>query len=397
MVAILLCWVLALSPIASGPDVTVPPLHADTEDARIAREAWELGVSAYERGDFQTAIAAFERAYRFSGRPGPLFSLGQAHRHHWETTHDPRQRMLAIRRFEQYLEVDADGRRALEAERWITELQRVDELEGLDMGAPTRLGLASGVPGTKARIDGDDAISLPATPDVKPGFHTIEVTAPGHLSTTRRVEVPDGSTLTLEFDLVPAPGQMKISGPAGATVDIDGRRIGALPIKQAILLPPGEHRLVVDQPGRVAFVRTLEVTALEDMTLHVTLPRTGQRKVALVTVGTGAVSIGASLGLTIAALVVQRRAARFDAQLRHPSGSLTEADNRERLSLVAQRDDFRTAAVTTGVVGGVLVLAGVVLIVTDRPSASRNRRIERQSAQVWIRRSAQQGLLGGRF
>ncbi len=71
---IVLAAALAL-PASAQPRPTAP---SDVEAE--ARAAHRRGSAAYDLGDFDGAIAAFQAAYRLSPAPGLLFNLGQAYR-----------------------------------------------------------------------------------------------------------------------------------------------------------------------------------------------------------------------------------------------------------------------------------------------------------------------------
>jgi hypothetical protein len=93
MLWLLCCLLATTAPVSAVPGER--PLEAlpqvDRDEAR-ARGAWERGAQAYRDGRLLEAIAALEESYRYSGRTGALFSLGQAHRRRWEHEQDHAQR-----------------------------------------------------------------------------------------------------------------------------------------------------------------------------------------------------------------------------------------------------------------------------------------------------------------
>lgn len=76
------------------------------------------GLTAQDAGDFATAIAEYERAYRLVPHPEILFNLGQAHR----LDGQPARALAYYRR---YLAIEPDGRVAADAKRWIAELEPI--------------------------------------------------------------------------------------------------------------------------------------------------------------------------------------------------------------------------------------------------------------------------------
>ena len=363
----IVAW-LAFAEPATTPDEqpldTLP--RAERDEAR-AHEAWTKGAKAFEEGRLEEAIDHFEQTYRYSGRPGPLFSLGQAHRHLWEQHKDDRQRRLAIMRFEQYLLVDPEGRRKLEAERWITTLQSQSELEDLGEPAPlfTRIGLTSRTPGASASIDGGAFAKLPITPDVVPGHHEVVVTAPGFREQRRDVEVPEGSTVPMELTLEPIDAQLSVRGPIGAELWIDGERVGRLPTRGPIALTPGAHQVGVAQRGRTLFVRDLDLDRGESQRIDARLEPTGQRKVALATIVVGTTGSAASIVLMALALDFQRRAKAVQDD--RSDDGVGEATWDRGAQIAHRRDGLRTAALATGITGLAVLATGIVLWATDRP------------------------------
>src|SRR5581483_1627233 len=67
-------------------------------------------------------------------------------------------------------------------------------------------------------------------------------------------------------------GRLQISGGvAGATVSLDGEKIGALPIDKPIPLAPGEHRITVEKEAYSTFSSRATVTAGQTVVLQVVL------------------------------------------------------------------------------------------------------------------------------
>jgi hypothetical protein len=387
----LLAWLACAEPTstsrAEGPRPLEPLPQREHDEVR-AREAWNRGAQAFGEGRLEDAIREFEETFRHSGRPGPLFSLGQAHRHRWEKTGDPRQRALAILRYQQYLQLDPDGRRRLEAERLIRELQTIDELED-DADEPrifTRIGLASRTPGAIATIDGGPPVALPITPDVAPGRHEVVVSAPGFHAQRRALHVPEGSTVPLAVDLVPLGARLVVRGPAGADLYVDGGRVGALPRAGRLTLSAGVHQVGVAQRGRTLFVREVALGRGEQREVRAQLELTGQRKIAYAMFGIGAAAAAGSIVLGALAFDAQRHAQ--DIEDERTSGSIDDDAFQDRQQWIARRDSLRTASLATGISGLAVLAAGVVLYFTDRPPvASQLRRPDVRAQRLQLRPS----------
>lgn len=366
----LLIWATPESspPVETPSAASMPELPEVDEDEAKADAAWALGVAAYGNGELDEAIKQFRETYRYSGSAGPLFSLGQAHRHAYEQTEDDLHRRLAIQSYRAYIDKDPEGKRRFEAESFITELQTEAErdLEGIDRPVPfTGISVTSDIMDARVSVDGADAAVLPASLELDVGRHEVVVVAPGHRPWRRTVEVSEGSTVALVANPQPKPARLTVEGPAGADVYVDGERVARLPAPEGIEVAPGPHQVGVARRGRALFIREVDLGRGEARSMQAELESSGQRKVAVAALavgGSGLVAAGVLGGLALnaqsRALAIQRERTSAFLNLDH------ELEGRE---LQDQRDRLRGATVGTAVVGAVGVVAGVVLYLTDRP------------------------------
>ena len=354
--------------IGAPPEGNLEALPEADRNEAAARSAWEQGTLAYRQGRLEDAVRHFEETYRYSGRSGLLFSLGQAHRHLYESGGDERQRHLAIVRFQQYLEVEPEGKRKVEAERFLAELLPLSQLELEGMGEAalfTRVSVSSLAPGATVVVDDGEPVELPATPDVEPGAHTILVSAPGFHPARRNVDVPEGSTVSLEVPLRELEARLTVKAPGGADLYVDGQRVARLPVDAGVELAPGRHQIGVARTGRALFVRELELDRGEERELDASLEMTGQRKVSFATMAIGSAGIVTSGVFVGLALDAQQRARAIVAQ--QNESSISAAQELQRSELVTRRDAMRNAAIASGVTGAVVLATGVILYLTDRP------------------------------
>ncbi len=388
---------LALSLLLLGPAVPTPtgpaiwPEHREQLevlpqeelDLDEAKRLFSAGKQAAERGRWDEAIRYFAEAYRHSGSPGQLYSLGRGHRElYFHEGRDPVQLRLALLRFEQYLEQSPDGRNRDNAQRYIEELRPyVTVLEGFDQPVEiTRLMIYSPVDTAVVSVDGGPAQAAPLTLDVEPGSHRIVLSAPGHHDTTRTVDVPLGATVPLELSLRERPASLDVHGPEGAALYVDGQPSGQLPLSTELRLPPGPHQVAVAQAGRTAFVRELELSRGSEQALRVELPMTAQRKLSFVALGLGGAGVLTAGTLTGFALGRQAQARAIEQERR--TQGISEARYAEGQQAWRARDALRTAAITTGVVGTLALGTGVVLFFTDDPAlGDRLYRPERTTAR----------------
>ncbi|MCA9712445.1 MAG: PEGA domain-containing protein, partial [Myxococcales bacterium] len=346
----------------------LPVLPDDELDVDEAKRLFAAGKQAAEQGRWDEAIRYFAEAYRHSGSPGQLYSLGRGHRElYLNHGRDPVQLRLALLRFGQYLEQSPDGRNRDNARRYVEELRPyVAVLEGFDQPVViTRLMVHSPVGAATVSIDDGPTQPAPVTVDVEPGRHRIRVRAAGYHEVARTVEVPSGATVPVEVALPERAAALSITGPAGAALYVDGRRGGRLPLGAPLELPSGAHQVAVAQSGRTPFVRELSLGRGTTHALDVELPTTAQRKISLVTLGLG--GGGAVAAATLMGLALQRQGLARRIEHERRTEGIDEARFAAGQAAWRQRDAFRTAAIATGVVGGALLGAGLVLYLTDTP------------------------------
>lgn len=126
--------------------------------------------------------------------------------------------------------------------------------------------------GAQVMIDGEIVGDLPLqTPlKLKPGSHSIKITKPGHADYIDTFKIKRRKRTTLEIDLLPISGVLRLSSdPPGAMVIIDGRQLGETPYDGE--LKPGERALELRLPGYSTHKERVRVTAGEIYPLDVTL------------------------------------------------------------------------------------------------------------------------------
>jgi hypothetical protein len=374
----LLAVTLALALL--GPSDTTPPtilpehreeldvLPESERDIDQAKRLFEAGRRAAAARRWDESVRFFAEAYRYSESPGQLYALGRAHRAlYFDAGRDPVQLRLALLRFRQYVERGPEGPNRERAQRYIAELEPyANVLEGFDEDvAATRLMIHTTIDGAMVSVDDAEFRPAPLSVDVTPGRHRVSVRAVGHHDARRTVDVPEGVTVPLEVPLDPIAARLAVRGPKGADVWIDGQRTSRLPWETSVELPAGTHQLAVARAGRAADIRELSLRRGEQRTIDVDLHRTPRRTVSLIAMGLGGGSLVAAATLTGLAFGSQRRAQ--DIRRERETMGVSEDRFVEGQRAWQQRDAFRSAAIATGVVGGVLLATGVILYLTDRP------------------------------
>ncbi len=96
---------------------------ADATDSKaIARAAYQEGTKLFEVGEYQSALAAFKRAYLAYDEPAFLFNIGQCHRLLGDKAE-------AVRSYRQYLRKVPDSPNRGELEKIVADLEEALEKE----------------------------------------------------------------------------------------------------------------------------------------------------------------------------------------------------------------------------------------------------------------------------
>jgi len=96
---------------------------------------------------------------------------------------------------------------------------------------------------------------------LKPGRYELRISAPGHVERNEKVEIAAGEEKRLDFELQKDSARLKIEGePVGASVQIDGLKIGELPSVETEL-PPGKYAVTVSKDGHVSHAENIELHA----------------------------------------------------------------------------------------------------------------------------------------
>jgi tetratricopeptide (TPR) repeat protein len=359
---------------------SLPAAAADDAATKQALAFFEVGAQAYDAGNFKAAIKAFDEAYRLAPRPGVTFSLAQAHRRQYGLDRKPDDLRAAVKHYREYLgKVETGGRRE-------EVLQALDYLEPLaeklgntpDPGAKaapkvepqTSLMIMTRVKGAMISVDGGKPATTPVVAEVKPGKHTVRVTADGYFPDEREVPASAGITTPVDVPLQEMPGLVEIDAPSGAEVSVDGRPRGAAPFAKPLDVQAGRHLVTVTRNGYRVHAEEIDLARGEKKAVHAPLARTAQRKASFVLMGAGAGGLIA--GGVLAALAVGKQ---HEAQDIGNQASGTGCPPLQAGCTLAAYDDARNARDDlrrwAGVAAGgglALGVGGLLLYAFDQPS-----------------------------
>lgn len=345
-----------------------------------ARVYFDAGAQAYAAGRYPVAIEAFSAAYRLAARPALLFSMAQAERKQFWIDKKPDGLAHAIEHYRAYLTAVPEGARRDDAATALAELEPAAQRLGaapadtapLAAPAATRLLVSSQAPNASAAIDGAPAAPLPRLVDLPAGKHHVAISADGFYPDERDVTILPGVTTPLELNLREQPGQLTVEAEAGATVLIDGRAVGDVPLPHAIDVSNGHHTLAVARNGRQLFHEEITIDRGRPKTVIAPLVISRQRRISEVVMVVGAAGLatgGAFLGVAFAE---QGSAQSIHDQ--RQTGNITGAQLVQYNSDLTARDLWRTASIASAGGGLAVLVAGGALFLFDHPTGDTGRR-----------------------
>jgi tetratricopeptide (TPR) repeat protein len=225
-----------------------PALAQEGCDARCH---FQRGQSAYETGDYETAVNEWRAAYDMDSRPALQYNLAQAYERLGRYDE-------AVRSYEVYISAaPADDQRAQNARARVASLQqRVSN---------TSVLLTGGVEGAQIFIDGADRGRLPH-PDalrVDPGSHRIVVRAEGYQDFVSTVAVSPGQAATVEIEMTPGVSGTASTGGGGPSLigisilAVGGAVLIAGAITGGLALATVGNARTMDDVGPIEDARTL--------------------------------------------------------------------------------------------------------------------------------------------
>lgn len=267
-------------------------------DSPEARAYFETGAREYEKGNYANAVRAFEQAYALTTRPGLLFSIAQAYRKQYGNDGKAQNLRQAVDYYRRYLATDTTGKRRGEADTAIKDIEailarlppEVQSAPAPEEAPTTQLSITTQVEDATISIDGGPPRPLEAI-DVTPGKHKVVVHAPGYFPEEREVPAKQGQMTALDVPLREMPASISITGPAGASVTVDGLPKGALPLQAPLQIEAGVRTLSVSLNGFNTFTTELDLGRGKSEEVKATLDRTRQRITSFVLIGGAATCV----------------------------------------------------------------------------------------------------------
>lgn len=337
-------------------------------DRQTAARFFSAGQQAFEKGDYLTAIRAFEQSYAAQAHPSTLFSTAQAYRRQYLRDQDPTRARQAVDLYRRFLkEAPRSPWSAAASANLLALLADLTRLPPASQPRPpapvkTQLMITSKTPGARVTIDGEPpgGEPAPAIRTVSPGEHIIRGEAPGHLPAEEQVTAVKDRLIVASLNLRRRPGSLRVlSDPVGGAVHLNGKLAGSTPLERDGIAP-GEHDLVVSHRGRQLWRHRVTIAPGRTAMVMATPAWSGQRKAAVGTAASGG-------ALALAGLVCGLLAIQEDAALDGlPLG--TDAQRRAWDDRLMARDRLATSSTALLSTAGAALVTAALLYWFDLPA-----------------------------
>lgn len=202
-----LAWLMAVALFlgAGAPAVAQEGDGAGAEDAAEgAREKFMQGQQAYQQGDYETAIAAWQAAYELDPRPLILYNLSQAYERYGKLSE-------AVQALEKYTSEADPSDPNVETAR--SRLSKLRERLGR-----TGIHITDAPDGAEILVDGHSWGRTPREEAIPldPGTHRVVLKLEGYENFRASVGVPAGQTVDVGAEMEPevaGPGEAAAQGP----------------------------------------------------------------------------------------------------------------------------------------------------------------------------------------
>ncbi len=234
--------------LASSMSFAQAPPQDPAKAKAEARTRFNRAVQLSDEGDFERALAEFQKAYEILPNPHVLVNIAQiqAALNHPADTIETLDKALA----------DSS---ALSPQ----EVEQANTLRAREAPKVAELSVRTNVDGAQLEVDNVAQGGLPrqAPLRVGSGQHLVAVYASGHAPMRKLVTVAGGTKESIDFQLVTIEARLahllvKTQLP-GAKLSANGQEVGQTPFATTLTFVPGPYKLELTRPGYQGGVREL--------------------------------------------------------------------------------------------------------------------------------------------
>ena len=291
------------------------PGAAWAQDNPAYQAAHGRGTTAFNSGQFAECAEEFRQAFNIEPRGNLLYNIAFC----YEKANDLPN---AITFYQRFIDAVPTSPKRPTVQRHLAELKAQIEDQFVE------ISVSSDPLGALIYVNDKGGGAMGTTPvtfKLLPGSYLIIGEFDGHEPSKRKVDVVQGSPVTVDLNLVPS-GQIGsitlLITERDADVLVDNRKVGKSPLNDPLRLKQGRHEIIVSKQGFANWTRTLEVQPGATESIKVDLAQSGAeegggeasasggglfsgpRLLPTITVaaGLGAVAGGAVMGLSAAKL-----------------------------------------------------------------------------------------------
>ena len=353
-------WVLALA-------LWTIPASADANKKEAAR-LFSAGQQAFEKGEYLTAIRAFQQSYKVQAHPDIFFAMAQSYRKQFVLDRDVAKARKAVDNYRRFVKERPRSQWRPAANAHLVEMMAILVQQPPGQPAqpaqppPTQIMVTSKTVGARIYL-GDETAGQPAPAIhvVQPGIHNIRVEAPGFSSAGRQVQAMERRLVISEVNLVQLPGSIRVvASQSGATVFVDGRARGFTPFEKGGFRP-GKHEVAVAGKGRKLWTGMVKVESDRTALAMADMGWSSQRKASTVTMASGATLLVAGLATGLLAL-------QIDSSLSGVPKDSPDAVRAAHDDTVRERDNLALASTVLFSAAGAVLAAAAALYLFDTPA-----------------------------
>jgi hypothetical protein len=169
--------------------IAASPADAEESDVGKAKETFDSALHLYRQAHYAEALAKFEEAYRYRPHPVIIYNIGRCYDQLGDLP-------KAMRSYRDYLRMSPDAPDRKQVTDAIGNLERRLAQKGVQ-----QLVVYTEPAGAQVTIDGAPLGATPASIELPPGDHRVEVSKEGFDPISRSFAVPRNRSVELSFAL----------------------------------------------------------------------------------------------------------------------------------------------------------------------------------------------------
>lgn len=239
--------------VALALSTSRPAFADEAADLAEAGREFAAGQAADRKKDWPTAIQHYVRANDLAPHPNAMFNIASD----YDKLGNLRQAAVWYQR---YIEAAPDAQDRDKIIKLLRELAV----------RPATLTVRTIPAGARISVDGEPRGVTPYTGKINGGRHRITFEHEGRTE-QREISVEFGEPAVLDLTLRGEAGTLRVVGPPGAVLTVDGMPAGSLPA--SVDLPPGPHTLKVTSYGYAPFETTADITPNRETVVNAQMSR----------------------------------------------------------------------------------------------------------------------------